>query len=900
MEIQNKKIRCLTQKEAEYRSNLIQQGSISYNLFIKICKGEQYEAHLKIKFFSHQTISDCQNPLFLDFCGKKIHQLTINNMLQNEIKWDGNQINIPNIKQGQNKIEIHYENNYDKDGFGFHSFKDTYNQQYIYTNFVVIYCRRVFPCFDQPDLKAVMKLKVIYPQDWVIISNEEGNQKRIFSEYLKEGKKPTYLFDNQKIQINPYEYYVQIFKKTKLLPSYLFAIMAGPYKEITCQNSYKKIPMKIYVRESLMKYLLKLSDFIFEITNKSMQIFEDLFQTEFVFSKYDQIFVPELTWGAMENASIVAISENSLFREDVDSTKKTRLGMTVSHELSHHWFGNYVTMKWWNDVWLNESFADFISHYALYLIQKNSPSEHLLGDIWTVFNTRKAWGYKCDQQVTTHPISSDNLNNTDMAETVFDGITYAKGAAVIKQLFFLVSEKAFSEAMKSYFQKFAYKNSTLDDFINCLEESFLKNNFNQSFSLKKWKVEWICKAGLNSVQGLIDLQNQNLIVEQKCTLEMHPTLRNHKIKAAFFNSQCQVIYVVDAFIQNQPHTIIKCEFLKDYGQQVKAVLLNYQDEAFVKIIFDENSLQFFKENLSLIQCELTRTLIWQAFHNMVRDGILSSEEYLYLFIKHINNEQAESLIINQLEILEEAIFQFTPHKYREYLSDQVFDFISKTMLYNTTVEKQNLKLSVKNSLISFALSEQKLFQIIDWYKGKIWQNEELGLRLQWKIVQTLIENSKISPEIKEEIFNTQKEKDKSDQFAIFQQYYISINCNSEEKYKLWLYYLDKNNNQSNRIIEASMKGFRIGLQDPKKYAQLWAENLYSVWEERNKEFFKIFFQNLQPYSENFDENLNIFYNLKNQHQDNETFQKFLLEAIDNNQRKQKAFQLFINKTNIKI
>lgn len=180
-----------------------------------------------------------------------------------------------------------------------------------------------------------------------------------------------------------------------------------------------------------------------------------------MFSKYDQICVPEFTWGAMENAGLVAFNDIFVYKEEVEVTKLAKLANVISHELSHHWFGNLVTMDWWNDVWLNESFADFISHYCLSQIQiKSKP----LGDIWVLFNVRKEWGYKADEAITTHPIACE-VPDTARAEGIFDGITYAKGAATLRQLFCLVSVEQFSNAMKEYFTKYAYKNATLLDFI---------------------------------------------------------------------------------------------------------------------------------------------------------------------------------------------------------------------------------------------------------------------------------------------------------------------------------------------------------------------------------------------------------------------------------------------------
>jgi len=190
----------------------------------------------------------------------------------------------------------------------------------------------------------------------------------------------------------------------------------------------------------------KLDRFIFEVTSQAMEMYEDFFGYEYPFTKYDQIFCPEYNWGAMENAGCVTFNDRYVFRQDPGATKMTTFANTITHELAHHWFGNLVTMKWWNDLWLNESFADFISHFCLHKIIPKCQS-FKMADIWVQFNVRKGWGYSTDQQVTTHPISGP-VPNTEAAESIFDGITYAKGAATLRQLLALMGEDLFSAALK--------------------------------------------------------------------------------------------------------------------------------------------------------------------------------------------------------------------------------------------------------------------------------------------------------------------------------------------------------------------------------------------------------------------------------------------------------------------
>lgn len=234
----------------------------------------------------------------------------------------------------------------------------------------------------------------------------------------------------------------------------------------------------------------------------------------------------------MENAGCVTFNDLYVFKEEVDVGRLARFANTIVHELIHHWFGNLVTMKWWNDLWLNESFADFISYFCMSkLTITTKPFPH----VWAMANQRKGWGYATDQKITTHPIAGD-VANTEAAESIFDGITYAKGAATLRQLLALVGEDLFSNAMGNYFGKFAWNNATLDDFINSIDIEFRKKNF--GFSLAEWQTEWITKAGLNEALPVFDPESRSeksvLTIQQGVALQEHPTLRRHKVHIAFF------------------------------------------------------------------------------------------------------------------------------------------------------------------------------------------------------------------------------------------------------------------------------------------------------------------------------------------------------------------------------
>lgn len=274
-----------------------------------------------------------------------------------------------------------------------------------------------------------------------------------------------------------------IFPATKLLPTYLFCYVAGEYLELKLEENrtYNGIPMSLYCIESLFEYMKELAPFIFEITIESMRFFESFFGYKFAFNKYDQIFAHEYKWGAMENAGIVTFNDLYIFKEKVSTERKLALANTISHELAHHWFGNLVTMKWWDDLWLNESFADFISHFCLEKIKGNVTTLKYESSMAS-FLQRKGWGYHEDMMITTHPIRGA-VANTSVADSIFDGITYSKGAATMKQLLFLMKEDNFSKALSEYFHKYEWSNATIGDFLEYMQKHFAINEF----TLTQWR-----------------------------------------------------------------------------------------------------------------------------------------------------------------------------------------------------------------------------------------------------------------------------------------------------------------------------------------------------------------------------------------------------------------------------
>ncbi len=384
------------------------------------------------------------------------------------------------------EVEVVYESEYDRGGDGFHHFVDPEDgAEYTYTNFEPFEAHRLFPCFDQPDLKGTYALTVRAPAEWAVIANAPVAAATPIAGDRREHR----------------------FAATPPISTYLVALIAGPYTGV--RALHRGTPLGIWTRRSLARFLD--ADEVFAVTKQGLDYYAALFDHPFPFAKYDQIFVPEFNSGAMENVGAVTFSESYVFRDPPTDTQRLARAETVLHELAHMWFGDLATMRWWDDLWLNESFATYVSNLCL------AEATRFAG-AWRAFHAdMKRWGYQADARSTTHPISG-LVPDTDATFYNFDGITYGKGASVIKQLVAEIGHDAFRAGLRTYFRRHAWGNATLADFLAALEDGAGR-------SLGEWSRRWLETASLNTIQaswterdGLVE----RLQLSQRRPAEDHP------------------------------------------------------------------------------------------------------------------------------------------------------------------------------------------------------------------------------------------------------------------------------------------------------------------------------------------------------------------------------------------
>lgn len=887
----------LTEEQALSRRSQIAHKYVEYSVCLKLLPGDSYQGVISITFHAKYPLED---DIIIDYQGESIEEIIISGhkLKTHEKKkysdlWDGSRLILPkaSLTGGMNCINIFFKNRYSNTGTGLHSIIDSIdNRQYLFSQAEPDHMRQMIPCFDQPDIKGKFKLFLILPKEWLGVSNEILLKNDEFSKnnLKNEAKKYRLDFNDDFFTgLASSENLLWEFQTTQPISTYLFVVIAGPYCEYICENTYKSIPMSFYCKESLYKYLKTQAEDLLEITNLSMEFYEQFFQTPFPFSKYDQIFVSEFN-GAMEHPGAVTIGDQFLFKDQINPEELAFRAIIISHELSHMWFGDLVTMVWWEDLWLNESFAEFFSHFCLSSIKMKKN----LGDFNLAFFSQKGEAFYCDQLRTTHPVSG-KIKNTEETRTVFDGITYCKGAAILKQIMFILGEEGFSRAIAQYFSKYKWDNAKLDDFFFFLQQEYENNlKHDKNFHLdEEWKSNWLNTAGLNECVAIWNEKNQSeqgvCAIKQNCALEEFPLLRNHKIKVVFFNENGDIVEIQEVFLHGE------AVYVKyDPKAGFKAVLPNYEDHSYIKLVLNNESVSIFTKILKHIKHDLSRLMIWRAFYDLVRDGRLSSVEFTEIFENNIEYEGNEKLI-NDILTFAVNILSWTPRKHVFSLANRMFKKTSQLLHPKNT---DSLNLTIKNSFVQMAYNEEDIHVLYQWLKGegKNYLNDiKISIYEGWEIIKVIYYSKNYSLQEKQNLFDIQASRDPGDK-NYYEKTIKGIIANDQEKKELWNYFVKSKNTDSLHLIRASMDGFNHKLvENQEKFHELYFKALIPIFKERKTEFSRAFAYHLFP---NCDDlaylKKQLEKILKKAHDRDIFLKKFVRERLDLNERKAKAHECF--------
>ncbi|KQQ19861.1 aminopeptidase N [Rathayibacter sp. Leaf299] len=625
----------LTRSEAQERASLIQV--IDYDISLDLTRGaETFLSTTTVRFTAVEGAST-----FLDAITRTVHSVVLNGVeLDAAEVADGVRIRLDSLA-ARNELTVVADAMYTNTGEGLHRFVDPVDGEvYLYSQFEVPDSRRVFAVFEQPDLKAEFRFTVTAPAAWQVVSNQPTPEPVPAGEGVATWS----------------------FEPTPRISSYITALIAGPYvveRDSLVSSDGRTVPLGVFARASLAPHLD--ADYVFEKTKQGFAFYEEKFGVPYPFDKYDQLFVPEFNAGAMENAGAVTFTETYVFRSKVTDAIKERRVVTILHELAHMWFGDLVTMKWWNDLWLNESFAEYASTLA-------TAEATEWTEAWTTFAAmEKSWAYRQDQLPSTHPIVA-TINDLEDVQVNFDGITYAKGASVLKQLVAWVGEEEFLAGVHEYFVKHAFSNTELRDLLVELEATSGRD-------LTEWSAQWLETAGVNTLRPEIAVDESGSIASfaiLQSAVEEYPTIRPHRLAIGLYDFEGDRLVRIDRLELDVDGE--RTEVPELIGRTRPAlVLLNDDDLAYAKIRLDDASLDVAIEHLASIESPLARSLVWGSAWDATRDAESAPRDFVRLVLGNIATETESTTLRTVLGQLVTTATQYVAPEHRSETVAQVGD-----------------------------------------------------------------------------------------------------------------------------------------------------------------------------------------------------------------------------------
>ena len=785
----------LTRAETAGRARLVDVDA--YQIELDLTGDEHTFASVTTVRFS------CTEPggsTWLDLIAPRVHEVTLNGTpLDVADIYDGYRIALPGLSE-RNEVRVVADAAYMNTGEGLHRFVDPVDDEvYLYSQFEVADARRVYACFEQPDLKATVELAVTAPAHWQVVSNSPTPESQDVGEHRRRWQ----------------------FDPTPRVSTYFTALVAGPYHVVRAEHAgrQKTIPLGLFCRASLAEYLD--DEALFDVTRRGFDFFEDVFGLAYPFEKYDQLFVPEFNAGAMENAACVTHREDFVFRSRVTDAAYERRAETILHEMAHMWFGDLVTMRWWDDLWLNESFAT----WASVLAQSEATRWE---QAWTTFAvTEKLWALRQDQLPSTHPIAAD-IRDLDDVEVNFDGITYAKGASVLKQLVAYVGREEFLAGVRAYFDEHAWANSELGDLFIQLERQGGRD-------LATWGQQWLQTAGVNTLGPVVEVDESgtytSVTIEQSAPDE-HPTLRTHRMAIGLYDFDGRVYVRRDRIELDVEGERTEIPQLRGVAQP-DLLLLNDDDLTFSKVRLDERSLASVVEHIDALPA-LPRALVWTAATDMLRDAELPAREYVDLVLNGLPTETSITVVQHVLRVARAAIETMSHPGNRLLLSSHWV--ISIRRLANEADPGSDLQLALARTWFAAARTPEQLEPIRKLLDsddgGEVLPGLCVDTDLRWAIVQSLaatgvLDDTDIDAELERD--NTAMGQR---QAALAR----AAQPTADAKAAAWLAAVEADD-LPNALLEATVSGFFQPDQGEvlRPYVQRYLDVIPRIWNERTAE-----------------------------------------------------------------
>ncbi|MGW3309751.1 aminopeptidase N [Streptomyces sp. NPDC001073] len=581
----------LTRDEAQTRARLLDVHR--YTIELDLTTGEDTFDSRTVIAFTARADADT----FVELKPAELRSVTLDGHPLDPGHLVENRLPLPGLTAGEHELRVDASMRYSRTGEGMHRFTDpTDGETYLYTQLFMEDVQRVFAAFDQPDLKSVFDLTVTAPEGWTVLANG-------ITEHLGEGRWQA--------------------AATPLISTYLVAVAAGPWHSV--RTEHRGLPFGIHCRRSLAPHLDADAEEILDITRQCYDRYHEKFEEPYPFDSYDQAFVPEFNAGAMENPGLVTFRDEFIYRSAVTDTERQTRGMVIAHEMAHMWFGDLVTLQWWDDIWLNESFAEYMGYQTLTEATRFT-------DTWTDFGVvRKAWGYDADQRPSTHPVAPENVDDTASALLNFDGISYAKGASALRQLVAWLGEKDFLAGINTHFARHKFGNATLADFIDSLASGTERD-------VHAWADAWLRTTGVDTLSPTVtraDDSTYTLTVDRAGS-------RPHRIAVGLYDQdpgdtgRLTLRERLDLDVpQSEPQPL---------GKRPALLLLNDGDLTYAKVRFDADSFEAVRTSLSGLPDPLTRAVVWNALRDAVRDGELPASAYLDAARAHLPHETDLALV----------------------------------------------------------------------------------------------------------------------------------------------------------------------------------------------------------------------------------------------------------------
>ena len=791
----------ISRSEAKERSSHLAVQSYEVSIDISL-GGENFIAKSVTKF-------TCNTPgydTFIDAVGKRIISATLNGAPFDTSDFDGESLFIKNLAQS-NELIIEIEGIYSKTGEGLqYSIDPADGEAYLYSQGETAYIRRMYPCFDQPDLKATFELTVTAPKHWEVISNSPVKAK-------------SELGANTLWQFLP----------TPRISTYITALIAGPYYQVHDEYvGQKTVPLGIYCRKSLAKSLDP--EDIFLVTKQGFAYFEKVFGLAYPFEKYDQIAVVDFNWGAMENSGAVTFLESLLvFRSKVTERMYDARANTILHEMAHMWFGNMVTMQWWDDLWLNESFAEWSSHLA-------SAEGTRFKDAWVGFNSgRKNWAYRQDQLSSTHPIASDMVD-IETVNANFDGITYAKGASVLQQLVAHVGRENFINGLKKYFTKHAFKNTTLNDLLVELEAASGRD-------LKPWVSTWLETSGVNTLRPKLEISGETyssieIIQQAPLVPEGSKELRPHRLAVGLYDVKNGEVVLRKSVELDVAGSSTEVKELA--GEKLADLLIiNDRDLSYAKVRMDERSIATLKSHLGDIKDPLTRALCWGISWDMLRDAELSASDFIDIALSGLKGETNITVVTVIEGQLNTAVELFSSPAKRDAARIKVANALGE-MLDNAPGASDH-QLQFARAFTSLATTPAHNEKIESLLQGKL-PGLKIDADLRWSLVNALVERGVFGrPELAAEL-----ERDNTINGQMGHAFGLAALKDSAAKEAAWNAITKEDMTSS--IRESTLRGFNRATQRDllEVYVDKYFDLLLEMWDKASYDIGSSYVEMMYP------------------------------------------------------